>query len=46
MIEEVNGVKVAFDKHVHEHTKELELAFQQTDDGGGLVMNNGASDCC
>ncbi|CAM4021229.1 hypothetical protein [Alkalicoccus chagannorensis] len=46
IIEEVNGVQVAFDKMVHEHTQDLELAYQETSDGGGLVMNNGGSECC
>ncbi|WP_160058054.1 hypothetical protein [Alkalicoccus saliphilus] len=45
-MEEINGLQVAFDRVAHEQSGNLELAFQQTDDGGGLVMNNGSSDCC
>jgi hypothetical protein len=31
---------------IHEQASGIELGFQQTADGGGLVMNGGGSDCC
>lgn len=32
---------------IHQQASTLELGYQETSDGGGLVMNGGSdSDCC
>ncbi|WP_158282135.1 hypothetical protein [Salipaludibacillus keqinensis] len=46
VVEEVNGIQVAFDKAIHGQTNDMALDYQETQDGGGLVMTGNESDCC
>jgi len=46
VVEEVNGIQVAFDKVIHGQTGGMALEYQETPDGGGLVMTGNQSDCC
>jgi Fe-S cluster assembly iron-binding protein IscA len=46
VVEEVNGIKVAFDKHIHGQTGGMALEYQETPQGGGLVLKGNESDCC
>ncbi len=42
IVEDCNGIKVAFDQEIHPFTKEVKLDFQQN----GLIMLGAGSDCC
>ncbi|WP_416149263.1 hypothetical protein ACM26V_23935 [Salipaludibacillus sp. HK11] len=46
IVEEINGIQVAFDKNIHGQTASMGLEFQESPEGGGLVMKGNESDCC
>jgi len=46
VVEDVNGITVAFDKLIHGQTAGMSLEFQETPQGGGLVLRGNESDCC
>ncbi|MED1862966.1 hypothetical protein P4V41_05825 [Fictibacillus nanhaiensis] len=45
IIEEINGIRVAFDPRIKEQTAKLKLDFEDSKYGSGLVML-GQDDCC
>ncbi|UCZ54411.1 hypothetical protein LGQ02_06515 [Bacillus shivajii] len=46
IVEEINGIKVAFEKAIHAQTQGLALDVRETPEGKGLMMTGNESDCC
>ena len=45
IVEEVNGIQVAYEQNVHGQTSEMALDYQDTPQGAGLVMTGNESSC-
>lgn len=45
IIEEINGIRVAFDHRIKDQTSTLKLDFEDSQHGAGLVML-GQDECC
>lgn len=45
IVEEINGVRVAFEEPIYAQTKDLTLEMQETEEGKGLVLL-GMNECC
>lgn len=45
IIEEINGIRVAFDPRIKDQTTTLKLDFEDSSSGAGLIML-GQNDCC
>nr|WP_179298748.1 hypothetical protein [Evansella halocellulosilytica] len=45
IVEDINGIKVAFDKMIFSHTQDLTLDVRETPEGKGLMMTGNESDC-
>ncbi|WP_170145391.1 hypothetical protein [Ammoniphilus oxalaticus] len=46
IVEEINGIRVAFDTRVHSHLKQSALDFQKTPYGEGIVIVGGGDSAC
>jgi HesB-like selenoprotein len=45
VIEEINGIRVAFDQRIKDQTTALKLDFEDSQHGSGLIMV-GQDECC